>query len=264
MKALLGTLRSRRRVSAVHVSSGSPAVVEIVGDLGFSAVVIDARHAPVSPFSGELEQLLRAARAASVPALVRTPDSRHGTINRALNDGAEGILVPGVETRADAEAIVSAGRYPAEGRRGAAPAVRAAGYGLADWGDYQQRSNADRMLLACLETPSAVAAAADLLDVDGIDGVVVDALTIGLAAGSTVAGPSDLEGLTTLQTAASAHGKIWGVLLHDPGAARDWAAAGCQLVIVGDDLVAFAAELAAMRDAIQVVPRQLPTSGWAS
>src|SRR5690348_10900149 len=106
MTSLGSRLRGGRPVCAVSVASGSAAVVEAAGDVGFSAVVIDARHGPVSPYSKELEALVRAARAGSVPALVKVPESTPGTINRALNDGADGVIVPSVESEDQARGIV--------------------------------------------------------------------------------------------------------------------------------------------------------------
>ena len=61
MSQLLETITGSRVVVAVSVTSGSPIAVEIAGDMGFSAVVIDARHGPVSPYSHELGSLVRAA-----------------------------------------------------------------------------------------------------------------------------------------------------------------------------------------------------------
>ncbi|MEZ5101740.1 MAG: aldolase/citrate lyase family protein [Thermoleophilia bacterium] len=261
------TLRERLvgggALAAVEIASGSAAVVELAGGMGFDLLVLDARHAAVSPFSGELEDLVRAATAARVPALVRVPEASPGTLNRALNDGASGLIVPAVESAADALAAVHASRYPPAGRRGAAPVVRAARFGLTPWDDYRETVNAENVVLASLESPAGLAAAAEVVAVDGLDGVVLIALDLALATGGSPASPDGIPGAAAAIAAVAAAGKVCAAAVADPAHAAAWRDAGCGLVVLGSDLAACAEAMTAMRSSLEIVPRSRPRAGGA-
>lgn len=261
MSQLRRKLAAGETVCAVTISSGSAAAVEIAGGLEFAAVVIDARHAAISPYSGEVENLVRAADVSRTPALVSLPDITPGTVNRALNDGADGIIAPDVRSAAEARAAVSAARYPPAGRRGAAPVVRAARFGMTDWEEYRADTNEQRLVLAALESPESMHAAPEILSVEGLDGILLDALTTGLAAGRDQE-LSPGEGADVLRVAQTC-GKIAGVLARAP-VAESWARAGWRLVVLGSDLEAYAQKARALRRTLEDVPRSISSADRAA
>lgn len=248
-------LRDGRTVCALAVDSASPAIVEMAGGLGFSAVVLDARHAAVSPFGGELEDLVRAAKAAGVPAIVRSPEASPGALNRCLNDGADGVVVPAVRDADGAEAAADATRYPPLGRRGAAPVVRAAGYGLQDWDEYVLETNEERLVLCSLESWDAVEHAGAIVAVPGVDGVMLDLPTLALVDGHPP-GPDDRRVAAGL-AAVSAAGAICGVVTSDGEAALAWAGAGVRLVVLHGDLLAATAKAVELRRSLAAVPARI-------
>lgn len=261
------TLRERLArggaLAAVEIASGSPAVVELAGGMGFDLLVLDARHAAVSPFSGELEDLVRAAAAVGSPALVRVPEASPGTLNRALNDGAAGLIVPAVESAADALAAVHASRYPPAGRRGAAPVVRAARFGLTPWDDYRETVNQENVVLASLESAAGLAAAAEIVAVDGLDGVALGALDLALATGGSPETPDGVPGAREAIAAVVAAGKLAAAAVADPAHAAAWRDAGCGLVVLGTDLAACATAMAELRRSLEIVPRSAVRTGGA-
>ncbi len=233
---LLGSGSLRRAESprcAVSIASGSPAAVEIASRLGFELLVVDARQAAVSPFSGELESLIRAAGAAGASVIASLPESSPGTVNRALNDGAAGIIAPFVRSAKDAQALVHSSRYPPLGGRGAAPVVRAAGYGTQPWDDYQAETNSERIVLAALEDREALAAAAAIVAVDWLDGI-----------GN-----------------ARAAGKIGGVSIADADSAGEFAELGCNLIVLESDIAACARQMVDLEHSLRAVPRRLAVGG---
>jgi 4-hydroxy-2-oxoheptanedioate aldolase len=153
----------------------SPNVAELLGGAGFDWLLFDAEHSPVE--LSELVCLLRAAQASSANLAVRIPWNDAVMIKRALDLGVETLFVPFVQNAAEAQAVVSACRYPPAGRRGVAGATRASGYGR----DKRYLKEADKSLciIVQVETPEAVSNLEDISSVDGIDGVFV--------------GPSDLS-----------------------------------------------------------------------
>ena len=170
-----GTLREAIRsgdpVAGTWLSIGHPAVAEISAGLGFDFVVVDTEHAPITVETAE--NLLRAVDAADgeTEAVVRVAWNDPVRIKRALDIGPAGIMVPMVETRADAEAAVDAVRYPPGGSRGLAGA-RASNYGR-DFGDYVSRANDRILTIAQVESERAVENVADIAAVDGIDALLV-------------------------------------------------------------------------------------------
>ncbi len=239
----------------VELRSAGPAAVEIAASLAFDVLVIDALNAPVSPFSGEVETLLRAAGAHGASVLVRAPELAPGTINRILNDGAHGVIIPDIACAGDAERAAAACRYPPRGRRGAAPIVRSANYGLTPWDDYRAAVNDNTIVLASVSTTAALAATAEIIAVDGIDGVIFEGLPLAVAAGLGEAGanPAALGAVAAIAS-VRATGKIAAAAARSQEEAQAWREAGCDLVVLGDELAAFARHAAELLESLSFLP----------
>jgi len=152
-----------------------PALVEMAAFAGFDFVVIDNEHGMASYET--TEHLLRAARASGILPIVRCFES---DIARVLDAGASGIKVPMVQTPEQAQRLVERVRYPRppgqagqRGLRGSAFSTRAAGYGRFGGPAHTDRSNESIGLIAMLETPQAIAAAAEIASIEGVDGVFI-------------------------------------------------------------------------------------------
>lgn len=251
---LLARLQTGPTLFACEIASGSPTATELAGRMGFDALVIDARHAAVSVYSGELESLIRAADAAAAPALVRIGDSTPGTINRAMNDGAAGLLVaaddPQVALRAS-----RAMRYPPKGFRGAAPVVRAARLGLTPWEDYLATTNEARPLGICIETAAGVDAAAAIAEVDGVDLVVFDLFALCLAGDPAV----EASVVRARMGEIRAGGTPVGVSLIEPASITEWSD-DSSFVLVGTELAAYVQATTDLRRSLDAVPTSLASA----
>ena len=138
---------------------------------------IDLEHNPAS-----LETLvghLIAARAGGAPALVRVPCSDVSWIKRVLDTGAEGIIVPQVRSAAEVRQVISACRYPPQGNRGFGPR-RSNAYGREPLQQYLVDANRRVFLAVQIETAEALAELDAILELPGIDSIVI--------------GPNDLSG----------------------------------------------------------------------
>lgn len=247
------TLRDRlaqasRPLAGIWTCSGSPLVAEICAGSGMDWLLVDGEHSPIE--LGELVGILQAAEAYPITPLVRVAANDLVRIKQVLDTGAQNILVPMVGSADDARAAVDAVHYPPLGHRGVGSALaRSARWNRVD--AYLQNAAAHVSLIVQIETAEAVAAAADIAAVDGVDGVFV--------------GPSDLSasmGLLGQQThpdvvaavhdvfaAVHAAGKPVGVNAFDPAAADAYIEAGADFVAVGADvaLLARASEALAAR-----------------
>ena len=145
----------------------SPTIVELVGHLGFDFVLIDAEHGPAGVES--CEQMVRAAETVGIAPYIRVAMNIRQNILRYLDIGALGVLLPMVNTQAEAEAVVEAVKYRPQGRRGLA-AVRAADYGLTmPLKEYTLKANEETLVSIQIETLEAVNNLDEILSVEGID-----------------------------------------------------------------------------------------------
>jgi 4-hydroxy-2-oxoheptanedioate aldolase len=162
----------------LSINIASPELVEIAGLLGFDYVRIDAEHGPMEVETCQL--MVRAAETAGVTPIIRLPYPDPRLINRYLDTGAMGVLVPHLNSRARAEAIVAGAKYHPLGSRGAGSGTRAADFGLRlSAPQYAEWANAETIVLGILEDKEAVDNLPEILQVEGLYGLVI--------------GPSDLS-----------------------------------------------------------------------
>jgi 2-keto-3-deoxy-L-rhamnonate aldolase RhmA len=176
---------------------------EILGDVGFDFVVIDAEHAPFG--RGDIDVMLLAARAAGIAGLVRVQSADPAGILSVLDCGAAGILVPHVTSAAMLESIVCASRYD-KGTRGFSNSPRAGLYGRRDIRDHIEAADAAVSVLAMIEDAAALGQLDEILAVRGLDGVFIGRgdLTAALGLGSTGA-PEIRDIVARIATAAKRH-----------------------------------------------------------
>lgn len=170
-----------KMIPAAWAELGSPDTAEIMVRHGWDVIIIDGEHG-----RGDLElwvHMQRAVEAAGGIAILRLPDGNDTRIKQALDRGFRNFIVPMVNTKAEAERIVSAFHYPLKGHRGyAAPIVRGS-----DWGsrpDYARETSSDEVciMLQC-EHVDAVAALEDIVSVLGIDMIFLGPNDLAASAG---------------------------------------------------------------------------------
>ena len=160
-------LLSGGTIYGVFCNLYSPMIVELIGHIGFDFVLVDAEHGPAEVES--CEHMVRAAESVRIPTFIRVAMNIRQNILRYLDIGAQGVQLPMVNTRAEAEAVVQAVKYPPQGRRGLA-AMRAADYGLKmSLKDYTMIANQETLVVVQVETVEAMTNLNEMLAVDGID-----------------------------------------------------------------------------------------------
>ncbi|MFH1140098.1 MAG: aldolase/citrate lyase family protein [Chloroflexota bacterium] len=149
------------------VTEYSPATVELFGALGFDFVFIDCEHGPMSV--DQVENMVRAAEVFGITPIARVPDHADSTILRFLDRGVQGIIVPHVNTRAQAEAVARAARYYPEGHRGAGSG-RPQDYGVGgNRNEAIQWVNSQTLVIPMIEEVEAVKNLDEILKVPGVD-----------------------------------------------------------------------------------------------
>lgn len=153
---------------------GSPALTEMLAACGFDWVLVDTEHSPIE--LPDVIDHLRAIAGAGLPALVRPAWNDMVTIKRLLDQGAQTLLIPYVESAEEARAAVSSTRFPPKGVRGVSGASRAANYGLTP--GYFAAAEAELCVILQIESAGALARIEEIAAVEGVDAVFI--------------GPSDL------------------------------------------------------------------------
>lgn len=160
-----------RPVFGMTIYSGSPAIVEALGLFGFDFAFIDAEHSSLNVT--DLREIVLAARLRGVSPLVRVTRPDEIEIRKALEMGAEGVIIPHVKTKEDMETCVRGAKFPPLGRRGYDATVRSAGYGFADYnaGAYIENSNGTELVIPMAEDYEFMDNINEILTVPGVDAI---------------------------------------------------------------------------------------------
>jgi 4-hydroxy-2-oxoheptanedioate aldolase len=217
------------------LTSDSESTIQTFGRLGYDYVGIDTQHTPVS--DAQAAVLVRRLSDAPFALIVRVAKNDSALIGRVLDAGADGIIVPMINTAEEAATAVSACRYPPDG-------VRSFGPMRADLGlDLQQLQ--DRVsCFVMIETSQGLENVNEICAVPGLAGVYIGPadLSIGLGLNPMLAFSSDqlLEAFQAIEAACSKFDLVMGAhSLNGANAAR-WASRGCRLISVGADSVMLA------------------------
>ena len=212
----------------------SPDVAEIVAHSGIDVVMIDHEHGP-----GGLADFVaqdRAMAGSPIRAVVRVPHGDLVHAQRLLDNGAQGIVYPGVDTAAQAEEFVRACRYPPRGARGAGAGLRAARFGL-DNSYYETAAEDDRLLIAQIESARAVANVDAICAVEAIDMALIGPRDLSASVGklNRFEDP-EVRGLVDHAAARiRASGKLLASTLYPGRTVADMFAEGYDLVLAGKD-----------------------------
>lgn len=222
-------------------------VTELLATAGFDWLLIDNEHAP-NDVRSTLAQLQAAAAYPSHP-VVRPVRSDAALIKQLLDIGAQTLLLPMIDTPAQAADAVAATRYPPQGIRGVGSALARA----SRWNripDYLNTAAEELCVLVQVETVQGMQNLPSIAAVDGVDGVFFGPADLSASMGllGKPGDPSVREAIRHgIRTVRSA-GKAAGVLAPDPAIAADYLEAGATFVAVGTDtglLSRAAADLAA-------------------
>jgi len=227
-------LRAGRLQFGLWLGLADPYASELIASTGFDWLTIDAEHSP-----NDLRSILAQLQAIApypVHVLVRTPSGDPVLIKQYLDIGAQTLLVPMVETAAQAALVVAATRYPPGGIRGVGSALARA----SRWnqvGDYLRSCARELCVLVQVESVRGLENLAAIAGTEGVDGVFFGpsdlAASLGLLGGTTETRVQEaiVRGINTVCSA----GKAAGVLCGDRALARRYLDAGATFIAVGAD-----------------------------
>ena len=250
---VLAKLRAGEFVRVCSLAHYIPLYIRHAAYRRYDAIWLDLEHGTLS--LREVQSLLAECHAWDIDGMVRPPTQERAYIYRYLEEGASGLMMPMVPDAAAARAIVGAAKFPPLGNRGfGGGAVRDADFTL-DSGrpgsTYFADANRETFIIAQIETPAAVANAAEIAAVEGIEALFVGPADLGLrlAAAPPADGMTLPEAVERVASAARLHGKAWGITAGSIEELARRRAQGAQIVPRGGEymlmqsLAAWSAEL---------------------
>jgi 2-keto-3-deoxy-L-rhamnonate aldolase RhmA len=226
------------RLHAGHfvVEFATPGIGHILAGAGAEFCFLDMEH---SGFSFETAKAaLRFLQAANVSALVRVPSKAYDHVARALDCGAEGIMVPMVGTPEDAAALVRHARYWPDGARGCAFGIAHDDYRAGAPAAKMAAANARTTVFALIETAEGARNADAIAATAGIDCIWVGHFDLSASLGvpGDFAGRTYREALESICAAAKRHGKALGRLVGGMAEAEEAVRDGFTLICYGGDV----------------------------
>ena len=240
-------LSAKESVVGTFARIPSADLVEVMAHAGFDFVIIDTEH---TAFGMETAiDLVRAADAAGIAPLVRVTENSPSIIAKAIDIGSQGVVVPRVSTRADAERAVGAARFHPLGQRGACPRVRAGNYSAMGSIEYFAQANERTLLILLVETAEGAANLPGIAAVPGVDAIMLGATDLSQSLG--VPGdnynPRVLARLAEMESAVKDAGLVLGRVAFSEEEAREHLRRGARfLVYSGDETIFYEACRAAV------------------
>jgi 2-dehydro-3-deoxyglucarate aldolase/4-hydroxy-2-oxoheptanedioate aldolase len=216
------------------LASGSDVIADAMATAGFDWLLVDLEHGAGD--DATLFGQISAVRSNGLPTLVRVGSAEALRIGRVLDLGADGVMVPRVETSTMARAVVTATRYPPKGQRGAAVSTRAAGYGGLSISALPDVPSP--FVIVQVETPDGVQQADAIAQVEGVDCLFVGPadLSVSLGVPGEMRHPRMNAAVTRVLEASRAHARIAGIMAGSVADARRFVDLGFRFVALSSDL----------------------------
>lgn len=220
-----------RTAFGAWIMLSGPAGAEMVATMGFDYVCVDCQHGLIA-YEGMRDILLTLSGIETTP-IVRVPSNDPAWIGKALDAGAEGVIVPLCNSREDAERAVAACRYPPAGERS---------FGLARGhqalGRNPSEINREVVCLPMIETTRAVELADQICSVPGVDGIYIGPSDLALSMGLPPMGehpPEHDEAIVGVVKVCEASGVVPGIQAFSGAEAKRRAEQGFRMVTVTAD-----------------------------
>lgn len=211
-------------------------IAQIAKTSGFDWLFIDCEHGSMSVDTAA--QIAAAALAVGVTPLVRVPGHEHHHATRALDNGAQGVVVPHVDTPDDARRIADYCRFPPLGHRSMGGGLQQIGFAPMAIGEAAQIVNEETLVVAMLESPRAIENCEPIAAVPGIDALLIGTndLCFELGIPGTFDDPRVVDAYAMVIAACRKHGKYPGMGgVSTPALFERYIGMGMRLVLAGSD-----------------------------
>jgi len=233
-QSLRKDLREGKSLTGTLLTLPSPEVAEILAKSGFDWLFIDMEHSAISLQTAQT--IIQAASTQSY-CVIRCPSNDEAWINRCLDTGADGIIIPQVKTQKEAEYAAHFAKYAPLGGRSVGIS-RAHGYGM-DFNEYMERANEDTALIIQCEHIEAIDNLPSILDVKGIDCVFVGPYDLSASMNKTgqLKDPEVVNAIERISKMASESNMPLGIFGTAPEFVKAYKQKGFNLLTVNADIL---------------------------
>ena len=232
---LKADLKAGRAVAGPIINEArSVSTVKIMAGAGFDFLFFDMEHAMLDWET--LLNLVQMSLVCEITPLVRVTDLSYPAVARALDSGAQGIIIPRVEHRAQAEETVSYVKYPPLGRRGAGGEARY-GYVRRDVRTAVEEANAETLVVIQIESQTGIDNLEEIASVPGLDVLLVGPqdLSISLGLHGQFTHPDFVAAVQRVVDVGRRHGLTVGQVERSAAAFERWLAMGIRFLCCNND-----------------------------
>jgi 2-keto-3-deoxy-L-rhamnonate aldolase RhmA len=246
--------RGERSLGTMVFEFPTTGIGRIIAEAGGEFVIYDMEHTGWSIET--IRMLMATTRAADLVPMVRVPATEYHLLARPLDVGAMGLMVPMVETAAQAETIAASAKYPPVGRRGAAFGVAHDDYTGGDIMAKMRSANDEILLIAQIETARGLENVDAIAAVDGIDVLWIGHfdLTNSLGIPGQFTDPVYLDAVERVLAACERHGKSAGIMCGDVATGQAQLAQGFRALAYSGDLWLYQQALRQGLDTLRETP----------
>ena len=216
----------------------TPGIGPMLDACGLDFVIFDMEHGRCD--LALLSEMIASCRGSNIFPMARVPDVNFAPLSRALDIGARGVMVPRVETRQQAEDIVSQLKYAPQGRRGVALGIAHDLYRACN-AEFFARANDEIAVILLLETEKAMENLDEIVSVPGVDVAWMGHydLTVSMGIPAQFDHPRLLAAMDALVASCRKHGVAAGFLPPTPESAVHWIDKGFRAISLGSDIGVF-------------------------
>ncbi len=255
LNKLREAIEKKKYAVGTFLGAANPSIVEIMGYTGLDFVVIDTEHGPYDTMP--MSDLIQAAESKGLSPLVRIADVTHREMQRALDNGAEGIIIPCLKSIDDFRKVVDLGKFAPLGNRGFIKG-RGSGFGNEPWAsgtltEYMQNSNDKVLLLPQCETKEALDNIEEIVQIEGIDGIFIGPFDLSICMGipGRFDAPEFKAAVDRILRACKQAGKLCMTFTGTPEEAKMYIDKGFDAVANSIDTIVFAQAYRSMVDEIR-------------
>ena len=214
----------------------APNLTRLMQAAGLDYVIVDCEHGYFD--YSQVAALAAVASGVGFPLIVRAPQISRECIQKYLDAGVDGILIPQMETPEQAEALVRLGKYAPKGERGISTMRPHSNYNPGKLTEYTEKANGRTMFFAQIESGLGAENARKIAEVEGIDGMFVGPNDMACDLGCTgnFDTPEMEAAMAKVVAAGKAAGKPTGVIASNPAFLRRWEARGMTLFSCDSEL----------------------------
>lgn len=226
----------------------NPAIASLVDHAGLDFMMLDLEHGAYS--LGAVADIVYAARQVGVGVMARVPELSRGWVSGLLDSGANGIMVPMLETPEQARQLAQWAKYPPLGGRGLSSTGGHTGYSGPDSiPDFIAATNRETITIAQIETVAAVECIDEIAATPGIDALLIgpNDLSVSLGKPGDITCPEEDEAIRRVARVAAAAGKVFG--MHAGlSFLQSYADAGLRLIMNSMDIKLLASGLSQLNE----------------